>query len=160
MFPDLSKWRNSLVEGSIIDVLLREDEMTINNSNRDIAFWTRAKICELGGSSIKIMYLGTGMTKYIELHSSNILPLNTFSTDYEWRESLKVDDEIDFLDSRSWYHSTVLEASEEPPKRIKYGLRVFRENGKSIDRHLKRNYFGWGDTFDLEVFAHHPKLRR
>ena len=44
-------------------------------------------------------------------------------------------------------------------KYIKYGLRIYRENGRTTDSKNKC-YFGWGEGFDKEVCVHDPKLRK
>ena len=124
-----------------------------------MASWTRATILEVLGSTIRVQYIGTGLVKQVGLHSSNILPLGTFSNDWDWRENLKVNDEIDFLDNRSWYHSTII-ATSQNHKMVKYALRIFRENGKTVDKGTGKNYFGWSDTFDVEVTPHHPRIRK
>ena len=111
----------------------------------------------------KIKIIGTGMIEQVTLDSCNVLPLHTLSTDYEWRENIKKGDEIDFLDSKSWFRSTVIDVQIKVRYNVKYkyltyGLRVYRENGKMRDS-KGIFYFGWNENFDKEVNVHDPRVR-
>lgn len=91
------------------------------------------------------------------------MPAFSLSFDFDWRESIKAGDEIDFLDSKSWYRSTVIEAFERQNdyknyKYIKLGLRIYRDNGRCKDNRGK-TYFGWSENFDKSVSVHDPRVR-
>jgi len=49
----------------------------------------------------------------------------------------------------------------EPIKRryLKYGLRVFRPEGRNSDSKGNR-FYGWGETYDKEVSVHDPRIRK
>jgi hypothetical protein len=150
-----------LKQGDLIDYLIRDNETMYNKDKIGVASWTRAEIIEIDDNkNAKIKCIGTNEINCVSLVSSFILPVNTLSNDFDFRENLNVGDEIDYLDTRSWYRSTILDVSvKNDVKFIKYGLRVYRENGRSKDS-KNNSYFGWGESFDKEVCVHDPKLRR
>lgn len=80
---------------------------------KGICNWTRAQILNIDQNRIaQIRLLGTDDLTTISLNSYNIMPYESLSFDYEWREGLKSGDEIDYLDNKSWYRSTVLDMRE------------------------------------------------
>jgi len=44
-------------------------------------------------------------------------------------------------------------------KFIKYGLRIYRQNGKLKDSR-GNYYYGWNENFDKEVNVHDPRIRK
>ena len=138
-------------------------EINFNVDGIGVACWTRAIIISIENKILKIKYLGTGENTYIPLSTPQIFPAFSLSFDFDWRESIKSGDEIDFLDSKSWYRSTVIETIEKQTfnssyKYIKFGLRIYRENGKCKDNKGK-TYFGWSESFDKIVSVHDPRVR-
>ena len=154
------EWRSSLKPGQLIDYLFKDSEAVYNKDKIGVASWTRAEIIDIDeNKNAMIKLLGTKDIKSVSLVSSFILPYNTLSLDFDKRELLQVGDEIDYLDTRSWYRSTVLSISTKNDiKFIKYGLRIYREHGRTYDSKNKA-YIGWGESFDKEVPVHDPKLR-
>jgi len=152
-----------LTPGMIIDCLQKDLEINFNIDRIGVASWTRCLILSINNNTINFKYLGRGEISSLPLNSTHILPLKTLSLDYDWRESLKQGEEIDYLDSKSWYRCTVMSVIErkldnEVYKYIKLGLRVYRDNGKCKDNNGRR-YFGWSENFDKEVSVHDPRVR-
>ena len=143
---------------------MRDFEDKFIRDRVSVASWTRAKILDIEqNKNAKIRIIGTGQIEVVSLVSADVLPVKTLSTDFEFRESLKKGDEIDYLDSKSWLRSTVIEVEERirgsvKCKFIKYGLRVYRSNGKTKDSRGNA-YFGWNENFDKDVSVHDPRLR-
>lgn len=162
--PNAYNWRINLKSNDEIDYLLRDFEEKFQKDRIRVANWTRAKIINIEpNKNAQIKVLGTGQTEYISLLSADVLPIKTLSSDFDFREQLKKGDEIDYLDSKSWFRSTVMDVDERyrggnKYKLIKYGLRVYRQNGKCRDSR-GNNYFGWNENFDKEVNVHDPRIR-
>ena len=169
--PNYSEWRLNLKIGDHVDYLLKD---TINEMKTTTlcCSWTRGEIIYIDENSLNmsVRLNGTGgVINDISMFSNNILPVGTLSHDYEWRQNLKEGDEIDFLDLKSWYLSTVLDTVENPGiknekvtksyKNIKYGLRVYRPNGRLTDK-ASRKYFGWSEEYDKYITVHDPKVRK
>jgi ubiquitin C-terminal hydrolase len=163
--PQGFKWRADIQEGSVVDYL-QTDSNGPKSSSFGVSNWTRAKVISIDEENlISLKLIGTGaLVNKISLYSPYILPFNTLSTDFEWREELKTGDEIDFLDNRSWYLSTVVDSCSKmlpdgsTRKYVKCGNRIFRPDGKCEDS-TKKKYFGWSENFDKEVSVHDPKIR-
>lgn len=158
-------WKTALTPGDEIDYLQKDMDFNFNIDRIGVAHWTRAKIKEIDqNKTIKIKVIGTGEVLIVSLLSSHILPARTLSKDFEWRESLKKGDEIDFLDSKSWYRSTIIDATEKfkglnnSYKYVKYGLRIYRDNGRNKSNQGK-TFFGWSENFDKETSVHDPRIR-
>jgi hypothetical protein len=146
-----------------IDCLQKDLEINFNIDRIGVASWTRGIILSINNNIIKFKYLGRGEISSLPLNSTLILPIKTLSQDYDWRETLKQGEEIDYLDSKSWYRSTVISVIErkvenEVYKYIKLGLRVYRDKGKCKDKNGRR-YFGWSENFDKEASVHDPRVR-
>jgi len=113
--PNYLEWRESLKPGDLIDYLYKENNANISSyKGIGVCNWTRGKIISLDANKVaQILIIGTEDIVNISLTSFMILPYKTLSKDdYEWREEIKKGDEIDFLDNRSWYRSTVLDSNE------------------------------------------------
>ncbi len=113
--PEYLEWRESLKTGDLIDYLYRENNSNISSfKGLGVCNWTRAKIISLDSNKVaQILIIGTDDIVNISVTSYMILPYKRLSKDdYEWREEIKKGDEIDFLDNRSWYRSTVLDVQE------------------------------------------------
>lgn len=112
--PDHLNWRNNLKPDDFIDYLLRETSSSINMyKGKGICNWTPAQILNIDQNRIaQIRILGTDELTSISLTSYNIMPYKSLSLDFDWRESLTKGDEIDYLDNKSWYRSTVLDIRE------------------------------------------------
>ena len=112
--PDFISWRNSLKPEDHIDYLFRETSSSINMyKGKGICNWTPALILSIDQNRIaQIRLLGTDELTSISLTSYNIMPYKSLSLDFDWRESLAKGDEIDYLDNKSWYRSTVLDIRE------------------------------------------------
>lgn len=183
IYPKLNfngdNWKLSLKENDYIDYLLIEKDNISYKTG--IGTWTRAKIVNVkksntinnsnefnNESSINkeieadIQLLYNNEFRKLNLLSNRILPFKTLSNDYEWRENLKPNDEIDFLDCKSWYLCTAIEAyySSNKGKLIKNTQRIFRDNGNMFDQHLNLRYYGWNSTFDKTYSAHDPKIKK
>jgi hypothetical protein len=112
--PDFNTWRDSLKPNDYIDYLIRDTSSSVNMyKGKGICNWTRAQILNIDQNKIaQIRLLGNDDITSISLTSYNIMPYKSISLDYEFRESLKKGDEIDYLDNKSWYRSTVLDLKE------------------------------------------------
>jgi ubiquitin carboxyl-terminal hydrolase 34 len=165
-----SQWEESISPGSYVDYLDKDMSATSANYHKPtgVGSWTRAMIRSIDQEGkVSLQLIGNGhIVDDIPLSSYTIAPLGTFSKDFEGRENLTTGQEIDYLDNRSWYRSTVLESierlsteSNETRKYIKCAARIYRENGRCEDS-KKRKYFGWGESFDVEISVHDPKIRR
>jgi len=112
--PNYQEWRNELKPGDFIDYLYKENTSNFSNyKGLGICNWTRAEILNIDENRVaQIKLLGNDDIVNISLTSFFIMPFKMLSLDYEWREQIQKEDEIDFLDNRSWYRSTVLEVSE------------------------------------------------
>ena len=84
-------------------------------------------------------------------------PYGSMTDDHDWRKEIKQGDEIDFLDnSKTWYLTTVLGRDKDI---VKIGLRVYRENGNSIDEEGKK-FFGWSSKFDVECSVYCGRIQK
>jgi hypothetical protein len=112
--PDFINWRDNLKPNDYIDYLLRDSSSSVNMyKGKGICNWTRAQILNIDQNKIaQIRLLGNDDFTSISLTSYNIMPYKSLSLDFEFRESLKKGDEIDYLDNKSWYRSTVLDIKE------------------------------------------------
>lgn len=161
--PDSLYWKSTLTSEMKIDCLIKDFENNFNNDRLGVASWSRGLILCIDTKIITFKFLGTGQISSLPLNTFQIVPFNFLSKDFDWRESIKEGEEIDYLDSKSWYRSTVIRVFErnnenEYYKYIKIGLRVYRENGKCRDNKGRR-YFGWSENFDKEVSVHDPRVR-
>ena len=138
-------------------------DINFNIDRIGVASWTRGIIISLDNRVIKIRYEGTGEIVNLPTNTNQILPLKIISQDFDWRETIRAGDEIDYLDSKSWYRCTIVETSEKQRdnkvyKYIRLGLRIYRDNGKCKDSRGK-TYFGWSENFDKDVSVHDPRVR-
>ena len=163
LFPDIESWKETLQEGMEIDYLYTEFYNKVNLKN-----WTIATILEIDQNKQLLIELkGQKIKKQISLRSIEILPLNTFSSDFQWRETLTTDTQVDLLDNRTWSKSTILDTLEGRPdncenmsKMVKVGLRIYRQDGKFGDKKdYSKKFFGWSETFDTIISVHNPRLR-
>ena len=125
--------------------------------------WTRAVIKEIDqNKQLLIKLKGQESQKIVSIRSVNILPVNTLSSDFDFRESLQKGQEIDILDAFTWTPSTVIDTSTDlyNNRVIKFGLRLYRNDGKNYDRTDSRKYFGWSESFDMYLSVHNPRIRQ
>ncbi len=159
LFPDIENWQNSLQEGMEIDYL-----QTNSHNNSNICSFTRAKILSIDqNNQMHLQLCGQDITTIASTKSVYIMPLNSLTQDdFEWRESLDKWMEIDILDSYTWTPSTVIDVYDDHGnKKIKYGLRVYRETSRSTDTFNNyKKYCGWGYSFDKIISVHDTRLRR
>ena len=161
--PKLYLWRQKLQVGDKIDCMVFENEKSEKNYKVSLSHWTRGTVIENSDNKLKVSYDGTKETKEFNLSTDNyaLLPYKSMSNDYEWKESLSIGDEFDFLDGKNWYLSTVMDVKETlSGKIIKYGLRIYRPEGKNLDKLNNARYIGWSETFDKEILVHDPKVRK
>lgn len=150
-YNPFTSWRKSLEPGNMIDCLYWDNS---HYYRIGVGHWTYATILDINLEKLEahISYKGKRESKYISLHSSEIMPYNTMVNDYDWRENLKEGDEIDALDIRSWKPAIVLEVIENiQGKGIIFAFPEFRNNRmiKNSDRPTnihdsiirKRNYY-------------------
>lgn len=113
--PDYAQWREALKPGDLVDYLYKDPAMSFSGyKGIGVCNWTRAEIVGLDANKVaQLRLLGSDDIVSSSLTSFFILPVKTLSFDFEWRElKIQKGDEIDFLDNRSWYRSTVLDVSE------------------------------------------------
>jgi ubiquitin carboxyl-terminal hydrolase 34 len=165
--PNDKTWRSELKTGDFVDYLQKDTDSHFYKYI-GIGNWTRAEVLHVDQDNhaigIRLLIHSTNETTTVSYNSLHIIPYGTLSQDFEWRDEIKVGDEVDFLDNRSWYKSTAMEVysrmkNGKPVKYIKYGLRVYREDGKLSDSKSRR-YYGWSETFDREICAHDSKIRQ
>jgi len=112
--PDYVQWREALKPGDSVDYLYKDSSMSFSGyKGIGVCNWTQAEILSIDANKVaQLRLVGTDDIVNTSLTSFFILPVNTLSLDFEWREKIQKDDEVDFLDNRSWYRSTVLEVNE------------------------------------------------
>jgi hypothetical protein len=109
---------------------------------------------------------GEGGDQHFFRDSLDIAPLNTFTSDFQWRWDLQAGELIDCIDSEgNWYRSTVLDTRERieeevmGPRRIKeayIGYRYYEEEGHKIDEETKEKYTGWSSKYDIWLPVTNP----
>jgi len=112
--PDYATWREALKPGDKVDYLYKDSAMSFSGyKGIGVCNWTRAEILSVDANKVaQLRLLGTDDFFNSSLTSFYILPYKMLSFDFEWREKIQKGDEIDFLDNRSWYRSSVLDVNE------------------------------------------------
>ncbi|EAS02785.2 ubiquitin carboxy-terminal hydrolase (macronuclear) [Tetrahymena thermophila SB210] len=155
------QWEQNLKIGDIIDCIKFECYQKRQS-------WSRALIERIDDTSVSVKYLNDQVDDRIFTKSSyQIAPLGTKSLDFEWREQLKVGDEVDFVDSYNiWRNATILEIKEVEVnngtivKSVLVGLRIYREDGNRLDEQNGKSYFGYDKQLDEWVSPHSGRLQR
>jgi hypothetical protein len=81
---------------------------------------------------------------------------------YEWKKTLRVDDQVDVQDDTfKWLKATIIKLEEEeedgrviPMARV--GLRIYLPTGQRSDE--RGNYDGWSDRFDETISIYSPRI--
>ncbi len=112
--PDYATWREALKPGDKVDYLYKDSAMSFSGyKGIGVCNWTRAEILSVDANKVaQLRLLGTDDFFNSSLTSFYILPYKMLSFDFEWREKIQKGDEIDFLDNRPWYRSSVLDVNE------------------------------------------------
>jgi len=105
--------------------------------------------------------------KRFGLFDPSFAPPGRFTDDWEWRLDLKVDDQIDCMDTeKQWLKATVLhtrtaENTEgEAVPEVLVGYRTFDDAGPRPDEERGQNYFGWSNRYDEWVPVTSPLVQR
>lgn len=112
--PDYTQWREALKTGDYLDYLYKDSAMSFTGyKSIGVCNWTQAQIISIDANKVaQLRIIGTDDIVNTSLTSFYLLPFKTLSSDFDWREQIQKGDEIDFLDNRSWYRSTVLDVYE------------------------------------------------
>ncbi|KAL4498387.1 hypothetical protein ABPG72_013193 [Tetrahymena utriculariae] len=155
------QWEQNLKIGDTIDCIKFECYQKRQS-------WSRAVIERIDDTSVSVKYLNDQVDDRIFTKSSyQIASLGSKSLDFEWREQLKVGDEVDFVDSYNiWRNATILEQKEveinngTTIKSVLIGLRIYREDGNRFDEQQGKSYFGYDKQLDEWVSPHSARLQR
>ena len=103
-------WRKDIKVGDLIDAV---------KGDLKAKAWCRAVVDEITEDQeedrfyIKFQNESANYDRIVGRWSSEIAPLNTYSTENEWKVDIKVGDELDAFDkAKVWYPSTVLDIKE------------------------------------------------
>ena len=98
--------------------------------------------------------------------SGDIAPLEEYSKELQWKETIAVGDEVDAFDkAKVWYPSTVLDLQDhtDPYGRkwqvLKVGFRIYHEEALKTDDE-GRKYEGWSARFDEWLPLWSPKIAK
>ncbi|KAL4448730.1 hypothetical protein ABPG74_012819 [Tetrahymena malaccensis] len=155
------QWEQNLKIGDIIDCIKFECYQKRQS-------WSRAVIERIDDTSVSVRYLNDQVDDRIFTKSSyQIASLGSKSLDFEWREQLKVGDEVDFVDTYNiWRNATILDIKEvelnngTTVKSVLVGLRIYREDGNRFDEQKGKSYFGYDKQLDEWVSPHSTRLQR
>ena len=96
-----------------VDNLKINDKIDFLRSTQDYKIWTRAVIIE-NDYNLKIRFLNTNTTHYVRNQYYDIMVYKSLSKDFDWRQNLKKNDEIDFFRYKSkWNVFKIIDVIEE-----------------------------------------------
>ena len=155
-------WRKDLKEGELVDALLHHCDRT--GSSRG-AGWSQAKIGRVDEDALHLEYLTEPKEadRSLDRWSVEIAPFESKTKEiYEWKKTLKVDDQVDVQDDTfKWLKATIikLEEEEEDGRVIPMalvGLRIYLPTGQRSDE--RGSYDGWSDRFDEKISIYSPRI--
>ena len=135
--------------------------------------WGRAKIVDIEQAgddddllSLEFEYENPIYDTKISQWSTDIAPLESFSTEGDWKLELKEGDTLDAYDkAKAWYPSTVLSLTEQSTvtgrkfMNLDIAFRIYCDNGDKKDLDGKR-YKGWSAKFDEIISANSPRIAK
>ena len=122
-----------------------------NNYSRsmiDKKSWVRGRVKDIVNDEYIIEYCDNNEARF-PINDYNLYPVNTKTTDWDWRLSLKKDDVIDCFDRNKWYPATVLGIEDEQDnngfKKVTYkiGFRLYPKTFKNPE--------DGSDTYDKHI---------
>jgi hypothetical protein len=155
-------WRKDMKEGDMIDSLLHYYDK--GGSSRGSG-WTKAKIGKIEGDTVQLEYPmePREADRTLERWSAELAQPDTKSKEpWEWKSTLKVDDQIDAMDDTfKWLKATIISIEEVDDQGRAFpmatvGMRVYVASGvRSDDR---GPFDGWGERFDEKISVYSPRL--
>ena len=125
------EWVDNLEPGATVDCLK-------NYGGKKI--WSKAEILSNDYNLIKVRYLKDNYDTYIQNKYFELAKLGSRESDFEWRESLKVGDEVDYYNIRKdWGRYTVFEVDtetnnfDEEVKMLKLQKKLEEDRGYEFD---------------------------
>ncbi len=124
--------------GSVVDYFY----VQLNaEKSKEIGLWTRAEVIEVSSNlKGKIKLLGLGLIFEINFVKPYIVPVNTYSHDYDWRNSLKKDDLIDVYLNETWNLCIITDIPDKS-KIAKYRIMLYSGNDETFQQSLVLNVF-------------------
>jgi len=104
------EWRENLKVGDYIDAVDRFETPQNVQGVTHIDGWSIGKIIKDSGNTIQVAFMGMPKSYRMSYRfdSEKIAPLNTHTSDFNWRYELKTGDVFDCCDDYGiWYRSTV-----------------------------------------------------
>lgn len=149
------EWRKELAEGDMVDALLHDYD---RSGTSRASGWSQAKIVRVDGDRLHLAYLmeTPDADRSLDRWSVELAPLESKTKEaWEWRKTLKADDQVDALDdSFKWLKATIIKIEEvEEGGRVlpvaTVGMRIYRPGGPRQDE--RGSYDGWGERFDEQI---------
>jgi hypothetical protein len=163
-------WRNGLQRGAEVDVVKHD----LVNS---LEMWVKGVIVTVPGAAtshlgderhgpnsflIKFQKDISVQAALFRADSPKIAPLNSKTTGDDWRDNLRVGDQVDALDaSLRWNNATILSVDKNKGvmPQVKVGHRVYSAAGDKVDGEGQA-YTGWGPGLDECIGSHTLRLQK
>lgn len=155
-------WREELKEGDSVDALVHHSD---RGGQRGGAGWSQAKIEKVEGDALYLEYPTepVEMDRMVDRWSVEIAPFESRTKEtWEWKATLKVDDQVDAQDDAcKWVKATIIsiEEAEDQGRTVLMalvGMRIYCKGGQRTDE--RGSYDGWSDRFDEKIPLYSPRL--
>ena len=159
---DLNKQKSDILHKSEFQDFIKEiDDITHNKSDPVFNLFDLPETENSFHTEIK----PNPALRTVKLSSNFILPLDSLSLDFTWRENLKPGDKIDIFELNNWFLGTVLSVCDYcSVKSVKIGFRLYSKKGNNEDLEFRiedNKFFNWSQNIGHKIYSvHDPKLRR
>ena len=153
------EWRRDLSVGDMVDAII-DDQLTRCSG------WSQARIDQINGDTLHLEFIHDVKTadRYLDRWSVEIAQFETKTKEsFEWKATLKANDQVDAKDNTVWNKSTILEINDvtvAPGRIVKMatiGFRVYCEGGTKSDE--RGQFEGWSNRFDEKVSIFSPRIQ-
>jgi hypothetical protein len=155
-------WRSALSEGDMVDALLHYYDHSGTSRGSG---WSQARIAKIEDDSLHLEYQAEprDADRALDRWSVELAPYESHTREsWEWRKTLKADDQLDALDdSFKWLKATVVKIEEVDDQGRQFpmttiGMRIYVATGARRDE--RGSYDGWGERFDEKIPLYSPRL--